>query len=117
MLSYSLLLPRSCNDRRAREFHWPAATSEDKRATARSTTQRTEFGGPRAFLRHGQNRGPPAERLGFVRLLWSEDQMARVWNTPIFAIATVYFTVDALFPAVTGPIIAWLSRKRLLGAG
>jgi hypothetical protein len=22
--------------------------------------------------------------------------MARVWNTPIFAIATVYFTVDAL---------------------
>ncbi|WP_271554297.1 MULTISPECIES: hypothetical protein [Bradyrhizobium] len=43
--------------------------------------------------------------------------MARVWNTPIFAIATVYFTVDALFPAVTGPIIAWLSRKRLLGAG
>jgi hypothetical protein len=40
--------------------------------------------------------------------------MARVWNTPIFAIATVYFTVDALFSAVTGPITAWLSKKRLL---
>ena len=40
--------------------------------------------------------------------------MARVWNTPIFAIATVYFTVDALFWAVTGPITAWLSKKRLL---
>ena len=32
--------------------------------------------------------------------------MARVWNTPIFAIAAVYFTVDALFAAVTGPITA-----------
>jgi len=40
--------------------------------------------------------------------------MARVWNTPIFAIATVYFTVDALFSAATGPIAAWLSKKRLL---
>lgn len=40
--------------------------------------------------------------------------MARVWNTPIFAIATVYFIVDALFSAITGPITAWLSRKRLL---
>lgn len=40
--------------------------------------------------------------------------MARVWNTPIFALATVYFTVDALFSAVTRPIIAWLSKKRLL---
>lgn len=40
--------------------------------------------------------------------------MARVWDTPIFAIATVYFTVDALFSAVTGPFTAWLSKKRLL---
>ncbi|WP_197489443.1 hypothetical protein [Bradyrhizobium sp. DOA1] len=40
--------------------------------------------------------------------------MARVWEAPIFAIATVYFTVDALFSAITGPITAWLSRKRLL---
>ncbi|MGY8681238.1 hypothetical protein Q2941_26100, partial [Bradyrhizobium sp. UFLA05-153] len=47
-------------------------------------------------------------------LVWSEDEMARVWNTPIFAIATVYFAIDALFSAVTGPITAWLSKKRLL---
>ena len=40
--------------------------------------------------------------------------MARVWEAPIFAIATVYFTVDALFSAITGPITAWLSKKRLL---
>ncbi|MBR0915454.1 hypothetical protein [Bradyrhizobium japonicum] len=40
--------------------------------------------------------------------------MTRVWNTPIFAIATVSFTVDALFSAVTGPITAWLSKQRLL---
>lgn len=30
-----------------------------------------------SFLRHG---GRSAERLGFVRLLWSKDQMARVWK-------------------------------------
>ncbi|SCB55072.1 hypothetical protein GA0061098_103446 [Bradyrhizobium shewense] len=40
--------------------------------------------------------------------------MARVWETPILAIATFYFTVDALFSAITGQITAWLSRKRLL---
>lgn len=40
--------------------------------------------------------------------------MARFWTIPIFGIATVYFTVDALFSAVTGPIAAWLSKKRLL---
>ena len=40
--------------------------------------------------------------------------MARFWTIPIFGIATVYFTVDALFSAVTGPIAAWLGKKRLL---
>lgn len=40
--------------------------------------------------------------------------MTRVWEAPIFAIATAYFTVDALFSAITGPITAWLSKKRLL---
>ena len=39
--------------------------------------------------------------------------MARVWNAPIFAIATVYFAADALFSAITGPITRWLSKKRL----
>jgi hypothetical protein len=40
--------------------------------------------------------------------------MTRVWNAPIFAIATVYFATDALVSAVTGPITRWLSKKRLL---
>ena len=40
--------------------------------------------------------------------------MTRVWEAPIFAITTVYFTVDALFSAITWPITARLSRKRLL---
>jgi len=40
--------------------------------------------------------------------------MSRVWNTPIFVLATVYFAADALFSAITGPITAWLSKKKLL---
>ncbi|WP_426409261.1 hypothetical protein [Bradyrhizobium ganzhouense] len=40
--------------------------------------------------------------------------MARVWDTPVFLVATVYFTIDALFSTVTGPITAWLSKKRWL---
>lgn len=40
--------------------------------------------------------------------------MTRAWETPLFDIASVYFTVDALFSAITEPITAWLSKKRLL---
>ena len=40
--------------------------------------------------------------------------MARRWNTPIFAIATVYFIIDAVFSYVTRPITAWLSERKLL---
>jgi hypothetical protein len=40
--------------------------------------------------------------------------MTSVWEAPIFVVATLYFTVDALFSAITGPITAWVSRKRLL---
>ena len=40
--------------------------------------------------------------------------MTRFWNMPIFAVATVYFTVDALSSALTRPITAWLSQKKLL---
>ncbi|MDN4983936.1 hypothetical protein KUL72_12190 [Bradyrhizobium arachidis] len=39
--------------------------------------------------------------------------MARVWDTSLFAIAAVYFTVDALFSAITAPMV-WPSKKRLL---
>ena len=40
--------------------------------------------------------------------------MARVWNTPVFILATVYFVVDGMFSHVTQPITAWLARKKLL---
>jgi hypothetical protein len=40
--------------------------------------------------------------------------MARVWNTPIFIVATVYFAVDRLFSHVTRPIAAWIGKRNLL---
>jgi hypothetical protein len=40
--------------------------------------------------------------------------MARVWNTPIFVVATVYFVVDRLFSYVTRPITAWIGKRNLL---
>ncbi|MFB9265026.1 hypothetical protein ACFFWD_17995 [Bradyrhizobium erythrophlei] len=40
--------------------------------------------------------------------------MTRVWNTPVFAIALVYFIVDGVFSYVTRPITVWLARLRLL---
>jgi hypothetical protein len=40
--------------------------------------------------------------------------MTRVWNTPIFAIALVYFIVDGVFSYVTQPITIWLARLRLV---
>jgi hypothetical protein len=39
--------------------------------------------------------------------------MTRVWNAPVFAMATVYFVVDGLFSLVTRPITAWLAKKKL----
>ena len=40
--------------------------------------------------------------------------MTRVWNTPIFALATVYFVIDGAFSFITRPLTAWLSKKRFL---
>ncbi len=40
--------------------------------------------------------------------------MTRTWNTPIFAVAAIYFVIDGFFSAVTRPLTAWLSKKRLL---
>jgi hypothetical protein len=40
--------------------------------------------------------------------------MTRAWNIPIFAIATVYFMIDGVFSYVTGPLTAWLSKKKFL---
>src|SRR5258706_5791314 len=39
--------------------------------------------------------------------------MARVWNTPVFILATAYFVVDALLSHVTQPITVWLAKKKL----
>jgi hypothetical protein len=37
--------------------------------------------------------------------------MARIWNTPVFILATLYFVVDGIFSYVTGPIAAWLAAS------
>ena len=38
--------------------------------------------------------------------------MARIWNTPVFILATLYFIVDGVFSYVTRPITAWFAKKR-----
>jgi len=40
--------------------------------------------------------------------------MNRVWHSPIFVIALVYFAIDGIFSYVTRPITAWIARQRLL---
>ena len=39
--------------------------------------------------------------------------MARIWNTPVFILATVYFVVDGVFSYVTRPITEWIAKKEL----
>jgi len=39
--------------------------------------------------------------------------MARVWNTPVFILATAYFVVDVVSSHVTQPITVWLAKKKL----
>ena len=38
--------------------------------------------------------------------------MARIWNTPVFILATVYFVVDGVFSYVTRPIAEWIAKKK-----
>src|ERR1700724_441104 len=38
--------------------------------------------------------------------------MARIWNTPVFILATVYFIVDGVFSHVTQPITEWIAKKK-----
>src|SRR5712675_3104206 len=40
--------------------------------------------------------------------------MARVWNTPLFVVATAYFLVDGIFSYVTRPITEWLGKQKRL---
>jgi hypothetical protein len=39
--------------------------------------------------------------------------MARIWNTPVFILATAYFVVDGVFSYVTQPITVWIAKKKL----
>jgi hypothetical protein len=39
--------------------------------------------------------------------------MARIWNTPVFILATAYFVVDGVLSHVTQPITQWLASKKL----
>ena len=38
--------------------------------------------------------------------------MARIWSTPLFILATLYFILDGVFSYVTRPIAAWIAKKR-----
>ena len=40
--------------------------------------------------------------------------MTRLLNTPVFAIATVWFIIDGVFSYITAPLAAWLSKTKLL---
>ena len=39
--------------------------------------------------------------------------MRRIWNTPVFILATLYFVVDGMFSPVMQPITAWVAKKKL----
>src|SRR5467141_4611615 len=39
--------------------------------------------------------------------------MARIWKTPVFILATVYFVVDGVFSYLTRPITEWIAKKKL----
>jgi len=53
------------------------------------------------------------EPIDPLRIDLAEDFMARVWNTPVFILATVYFVVDGMFSFVTEPITVWLAYKNI----
>ena len=38
--------------------------------------------------------------------------MARIWNTPVFILGTMYFIVDGVFSYVTRPITAWIAKRK-----
>jgi hypothetical protein len=38
--------------------------------------------------------------------------MARIWNTPVFILATVYFVADGILSHVMRPITVWIAKKK-----
>jgi hypothetical protein len=53
------------------------------------------------------------EHSDCLRFDLAEVFMARVWNTPVFIVAILYFVVDGVFSQLTQPIAAWIARKTL----
>jgi hypothetical protein len=53
------------------------------------------------------------ERIDRLRFDFGGGLMARIWNTPVFILAMVYFVVDVVSSYVTQPITVWLAKKRL----
>jgi hypothetical protein len=43
--------------------------------------------------------------------------MTRIWNTPVFILATMYFIVDGVFSYVTHPVSVWIAKKETVRAG
>ena len=39
--------------------------------------------------------------------------MTRIWNTPVFILATIYFVVDEVFSYAIQPLTEWLAKKKL----
>lgn len=39
--------------------------------------------------------------------------MARIWNTPVFILAIMYFMVDGVFSYITHPVSVWIAKKKL----
>jgi hypothetical protein len=39
--------------------------------------------------------------------------MARIWNTPVFILAAMYFMVDGVFSYITHPVSVWIAKKKL----
>jgi hypothetical protein len=54
------------------------------------------------------------ERIGLSPFNSAEGSMTRVWNTPVFVIAIIYFAVDGVFLYLTRPIAAWIAKQKLL---
>lgn len=39
--------------------------------------------------------------------------MTRIWSTPVFILATLYFVVDGVLSYVTHPVSVWIAKEKL----
>jgi hypothetical protein len=61
----------------------------------------------------GVSQGNNREQIHPRRFGKAEDFMARVWNTPLFILATMYFIVDGVLSYVTEPVTLWIAKKKI----